>query len=192
VNLDPAPRSFEPIRRTTIGEKDRESRSIQRGAKIPCCSQDTLVYFILGFSACVEPAPGDRQRMVASFSTISSHRYAPQLRQGARGDLEGSRATRLRPIVFNQFAARLGKEHFLPVVLQLKRLAALNPTFPVQRMRFFLRRFAVGLRLRHPRFYARNSGEGLLHAPHLRRSKDGKVYDFWLKVRPFPGRFAPQ
>ena len=95
VNLDPAPRSFEPIRRTTIGAKDRESRSIQRGAKIPCCSQDTLVYFILGFSACVEPAPGDRQRMVASFSTISSHRYAPQLRQGARGDLEGVTAARL-------------------------------------------------------------------------------------------------
>jgi hypothetical protein len=39
----------------------------------------------------------------------------------------------------DQFAARLGKEHLLPVVLQLKRLIALHQVFPVQRARFLFR-----------------------------------------------------
>jgi hypothetical protein len=96
------------------------------------------------------------------------------------------RRLRLDQPFLDQLAAPFGKEHLLPVVLQLKREIALPPVFRVKRVRFLFRKLAVGLGRGRPRLKARNSRDRLLHARTLGAQRL-KRYMILVKNPPFSG-----
>jgi hypothetical protein len=101
------------------------------------------------------------------------------LREGQRPPAhrrQQKRRLKLDQFCFNQFAPRLRRQHLLPAVLQLKREVALPPVFRVKRVRFFLRKLAVGLRRPRPRFATFDSSDEWLQEKfpqNLRKDYEG-------------------